>query len=139
MFTRFVAAIACFTVLLAASLPASARSGAAVVDLEGMPIATGSGKQPTAEQVKNAVIAGARRAKWTTSVQPNNSLQLTFTNRKHVAVVKTTYSSKTYSITYADSTNLNYEMEKGQGTIHPNYNKWVEKLRHAIDAELRRL
>jgi hypothetical protein len=138
MSTRLVAAVACFTVLLAASLPASARS-AAVVDFEGMPIATGSGKQPTVEQVKNAVIAGARRAKWTASVQPNNALQLTFNSRKHMAVVKTTYSAKTYSIKYANSDNLGYEQVGGAATIHPNYNKWVDHLRKAIDAELRRL
>jgi hypothetical protein len=138
MSARLAATIACSTLLLAASLPASARS-AAVVDFDAMPVATGSGKQPSAEQVKNAIIAGARRAKWTTSLQPNNALQLTFHNRKHVAVVQASYSAKTYSIKYANSDNLNYEKTGAAATIHPNYNKWVDHLRQAIDAELRRL
>ena len=34
------------------------------------------------------------------------------------------------SITYKDSTNLNYDADSG--IIHPNYNSWVKNLQKAI-------
>lgn len=54
--------------------------------------------------------------------------------RSHLAVVSIKYDTKSYSIEYKDSTNLNYDATKG--TIHSNYNGWVQNLRNAIDAQL---
>jgi hypothetical protein len=70
-------------------------------------------------------------------VQPGNVVRLTYSARTHVAVVNVTYSAKSYSIRYADSTNLGYSAEGGAGIIHPNYNKWVNSLRQAIEVALR--
>ena len=52
--------------------------------------------------------------------------------RGHRAVVDVKYSAKDYSITYKDSTNLDYT-----GTqIHKNYNGWIENLDRDIRANL---
>jgi hypothetical protein len=128
-------------VLLAAALAASgayART-APIQNLEDLPIVSADGKPLTVEQVKNAIISGGARARWTASLQPGNVVRLTYSPRSHVAVVNVTYNAKTYSIRYADSTNLNYAPEgtKGDGVIHPNYNKWVQNLRQAIEVSLR--
>ena len=52
--------------------------------------------------------------------------------RTHVAVVEVTYDTKTYSIAYKDSVNLDF----ANGTIHKNYNGWITNLDRAIRANL---
>jgi hypothetical protein len=126
-------------VLLAATLAASAAHarGAPIQNYEDLPIASGDGKPLTVEQVKNAIIAGGARGRWTASAQPGNVVRLTYSPRSHVAVVDVAYTAKTYSIRYADSSNLNYAADGKSGVIHPNYNKWVNNLRQAIEVSLR--
>ncbi len=53
--------------------------------------------------------------------------------RSHVAVVDIKHNTQTFSITYKDSTNLDYDAEKGK--IHSNYNGWIQNLRKAIVRE----
>ncbi|MBK1669710.1 hypothetical protein CKO28_16850 [Rhodovibrio sodomensis] len=50
--------------------------------------------------------------------------------RSHVAVVDIKHDTETFSITYKDSTNLEYDAEAGK--IHSNYNGWIQNLRSAI-------
>lgn len=125
------------TALLAASSALAARGGAPIQNYEDLPVATGNGKPLTAEQVKNAIISGGARARWTASVRSGNVIRLTLSPRSHSASVDVTYSAKSYSIRYADSVNLGYSPEGGAGIIHPNYNKWVGNLRQAIEVALR--
>lgn len=54
--------------------------------------------------------------------------------RNHVAVVDITYDTKSYSIKYKDSTNLQYDASKGE--IHKNYNGWVQNLENGIRVQL---
>ena len=122
--------------LLAASGALAARE-APIQNYEGLPVASSDGKPLTLEQIKNAIIAGGARARWVASVQPGNVVRLTLSPRSHVAVVDVTYTAKTYSIRYANSTNLNYSPDGATGVIHPNYNKWVGGLRQAIEVALR--
>jgi hypothetical protein len=126
--------------LLAAVFAASSVHAARVAPIqnyENLPAASGEGKALTAEQVKQAIIAGASRVRWTASVQPGNVVRLTYSPRGHSAVVDVAYTTKTYSIRYANSVNLNYGQDGGKAVIHPNYNKWVNNLRQAIDVALR--
>ena len=53
--------------------------------------------------------------------------------RSHVAVVDIKHNTETFSITYKDSTNLDYDPKKGE--IHSNYNGWIQNLRKAIVRE----
>lgn len=53
--------------------------------------------------------------------------------RSHVAVVDIKHNTKTFSISYKDSTNLDYDPAKGK--IHSNYNGWIQNLREAIVRE----
>jgi len=54
--------------------------------------------------------------------------------RDHIAVVEIPYSTTSYSIQYKGSTNLRYDPAKG--TIHKNYNAWIQNLDSAIQREL---
>ncbi len=46
----------------------------------------------------------------------------------HAAVVDIEHDTRSYSIKYRDSTNLN----AGDGMIHSNYNGWIQNLEKAI-------
>ena len=126
--------------LVAASLAAPgvhAARAAPIQNYENLPAASTSGKPLTADQVKKAIISGAATRQWVASLQPGNIVRLTYTARDHSAVVDVAYSENSYSIRYADSTNLNYSQDGGKAVIHPNYNKWINNLRQAIDVALR--
>jgi len=126
--------------LLAAALAASgvhaAKGSIPIQNFEELPVSSGDGKALTLDQVKNAIISGGSRNRWVATVQSGNVVRLTYSARTHVAVVNVAYNTKTYSIRYADSTNLGYSPE-GAGVIHPNYNKWVSNLRRDIESALR--
>jgi hypothetical protein len=125
------------TAVFAASSVQAAKGSIPIHNLEELPVSSSDGKPLTAEQVKNAIVAGGARGRWVASAQPGNVVRLTYTARTHVAVVNVSYSAKSYSIRYADSTNLGYSADGGTGLIHPNYNKWVHSLRQAIEVSLR--
>jgi hypothetical protein len=52
--------------------------------------------------------------------------------RKHTAVVAIPYSSRAYSVQYRSSENL----EESNGSIHKNYNGWIQNLTRYINAQL---
>src|SRR6266571_5281120 len=123
--------------LLAALLVAPGVQAARTAPLQNYDevlVATPDGKPTTAENVRKAIIAGASRTRWAVSARPGdaNTIRLTYNRGSHTAVVDVTYSAKSYSIRYADSTNLNYAEERGKQLIHPVYNKQVNSLRLAI-------
>jgi len=49
-------------------------------------------------------------------------------------VVDIAYDTKAFSITYKDSSNLQYDAAKSE--IHKNYNGWVQNLENGIRAQL---
>ncbi|MGD9553727.1 MAG: hypothetical protein AB7D96_06230 [Arcobacteraceae bacterium] len=54
--------------------------------------------------------------------------------RDHMAVIEIPYSKDSFSITYKNSSNLNYDAAKN--TIHSNYNGWIQNLSNAISLQL---
>jgi hypothetical protein len=64
-----------------------------------------------------------------------HKLEGTLRLRTHTAVVDIPYNDKEYSIVYKSSEGL----DAGNGTIHNNYNGWVQNLDRAIRTELSRL
>jgi hypothetical protein len=123
--------------LLAAPGVHAAKGSVPIQNYENLPATSVDGKPLTADQVKQAILAGASRGRWIASVQPGNVVRLTYSPRSHVAVVEVVYTAKGYSIRYSNSTNLGYAQEGGTPVIHPNYNKWVNALRQSIDSALR--
>ena len=106
-----------------------------IMNVTDQPVVTTAGKQVTADQVRNAIVKAGNALGWVmTPVSPglvNGRLAL----RDHLAVVDVRYTATTYSITYKDSTNLNYR----DGQIHKNYNGWIENLDRDIRNELLRI
>ena len=60
--------------------------------------------------------------------------------RTHMAKVNISYNTKSYSINYKDSTNLDYQQNSsnhdGQDAIHSNYNGWIQNLSNAIQQQV---
>ena len=107
-----------------------------VYNVEDTPINTGSGKEPTLEEVEKAILSAATNSKpaWSMRVQKPGHIVASLHVRSHTAVVDIAYSTKSYSITYNTSTNLKYDAE--EKTIHSNYNGWIQNLDTAIKGKL---
>ena len=130
--------IAC-AALLGAPAAQAART-APLVNLENMPVESIDGKPLTLAQVRKAIISGATSRKWTPSERGPNKLYLTVSglHAKYTATVEVSYTTKSYSIKYVDSTELSYGAGKdGKPVIHQNYNNWVKSLQQAINLALR--
>jgi hypothetical protein len=106
-------------------------TGQPVVQVAEAPI---SANKPavTMDDVNKAIVRAGTTLGWRLQTVSPGKIVGTLNLREHVAVVDIAYDTKTYSITYKDSRNLDY---KG-ATIHRNYNGWVQNLDKSIRAQL---
>jgi hypothetical protein len=88
----------------------------------------------TSEEVAAAIKRAGTGLGWAMLDDGPGKINATLRLRTHTAVVEIPYSTKSYSIRYKDSTDLRYDAEKG--TIHKNYNGWIQNLDAAIQREL---
>lgn len=92
-----------------------------------------SGKPLSNDEVRKAIMRAGTTLGWKMNAEAPGRVMATLNVRKHSAVVEIPYSSKSYSINYKSSVNLE---DSGDGTIHNNYNGWVKNLAKGIDAQL---
>lgn len=113
--------ICLITLSLLACLPIAGHARAEpLVNISSAPIP--AGLDPA--KVEKGIILGGMQRGWVMKRVADGHLQATLLIRKHTAVVDVKWSGNTYSITYKDSVNLDYE----DGRIHRNYNKWIRNL-----------
>ncbi len=110
------------------------RGGAEIYNVKDAPVNTASGVTPSLEEVQKAIITAGTGLNWSMAVVKPGHIVGTLNVRSHTAVVDIMYNSKTYSITYKDSTNLKYDAEKK--TIHENYRSWIQNLDNNIRGRL---
>jgi hypothetical protein len=89
----------------------------------------------SSEQVRKAIKVAGGGLGWVIKDAGPGKLEGTLNLRTHVAKVEIPYSTKSYSILYKDSINLNYD----GSNIHSNYNGWVQNLHKAIQVQLGQL
>ena len=118
-------------VLVAAALLLGACAGAPVYNVSASPVNTNSSK-PTLEEVGKAIKTAGIGLGWQMKEMKPGHIVGTLNLRSHQAVVDINYTTKSYDIAYKDSSNLNYN----GGTIHKNYNSWVQNLDRRIQAQL---
>ncbi len=119
--------------LLAGS--AFARSDVPIVNYDHVAIPAKPGR--TLDDVMHAIkSAGDVAGHWTASDVTPGHMKLTVNTRAHTASVDVTFDLQSYSIHYADSSNLNYRKNGSEELIHPHYNGWVSKLKSVIDRQL---
>jgi len=110
------------------------RTLSPVYNVESATIMPASGTEVGMDNIKTAITQAGSRLGWTMKPAGDGHLVATLFVRQHMAQVDIKFDSKSYSIQYNDSQNLQYN--DGDGSIHPNYNKWVQRLQRNIDARL---
>lgn len=93
-----------------------------------------SGPGLSLDQVTEAIVRAGVGLGWDMRAQRPGQIVGTLNVRSHTAVVDISYSTKAYSITYSSSQNLKYD--EAAGTIHSNYNGWIQNLDNAIRGRL---
>jgi hypothetical protein len=89
-------------------------------------------KPVTIDDVERAITRAGAGLGWQIVSRAPGKMEGVLALRAHRAVVDITYDTKTYSIKYKDSSNLDYD-----GTnIHSNYNGWIQNLDKAIRTQL---
>src|SRR5512134_2449179 len=131
---RITLALATAVVLSAATMPSHAacmRCGP-IQNVTDAPVPRVSGKPLSSDEVRKAIVRAGVTLGWKMNADAPGKVTGTLNVRKHTAVVEIPYASKSYSINYKSSVNL----EESEGQIHNNYNGWIKNLARGIDAQL---
>lgn len=122
-----------FAALLALALAGGCATPTPVLNLTDQEVSTDK-KSATAEDVRGAIRRAAAGLGWQMKDDGPGKMSGMLMLRQHTASVNVDYDATKYSIQYKDSSNLRYDAAKG--TIHRNYNAWVQNLNKAIQREL---
>ncbi|MCZ6802001.1 MAG: hypothetical protein O7F12_16090 [Nitrospirae bacterium] len=106
----------------------------AIYNVNNATVAGPTGGTLTMPEIKKAIMTAGAGLGWNVKEESPGHLVGTLHLRTHTAVVDIPYSTETYNITYKSSSNLLYDPE--DGTIHSNYNGWIENLDKAIKNQL---
>ncbi len=99
------------------------------------PVETFDGRPVTMAEVEQAIARAGAALGWRTHLAEPGLIVASYRWRGYTAVVQVAFGTKTFSITYRNSANLNYD-----GTnIHRTYNDWIRRLETSIRAQLRTL
>jgi hypothetical protein len=105
---------------------------APVMDVTDVPINTPSGTAPSMSAVTKGIINAGIQKGWQMKKQRPGHIIGTLYLRKHMVKVDIKFNAQEYSITYNDSSNMQYDGEN----IHSNYNSWVQNLSNAIQTNV---
>ena len=105
-----------------------------VVNYPGTPVETSSGKA-TLKDVKRAIVFAGTRIGWQMQPAGDDQILASLFSSGHIIKVDIKYSTKSYSITYRESSNFDYNGK----TIKPEYNEWVSDLHDKIRDELKKI
>ncbi|WP_158882536.1 hypothetical protein [Rhodanobacter sp. L36] len=99
------------------------------------PVAVPSGM--TAARVSKAVDAALIGRGWTLSAEQADGVDGTLSRSDYSAKIHVSFDTSKVLITYVDSHNLKYEVERnGQRMIHSNYMNWMRFLTQDIGRNL---
>ncbi len=117
---------------LSLAIATGCRTSTPVHNVQDATVVTNSDKPASVDDVKKAILRAGATLGWNMKEEKAGHIIGTIHLRKHMAQVDIKYNTKSYSITYRDSQNLNYD-----GTnIHGNYNGWVQRLQQNIQSQL---
>lgn len=104
---------------------------APVYNVADAPVNTTSSNVALEDMEKAITRAGVGLGWQMKPVEPGHTIGTLYL-RSHMAQVDIRYNQQSYSITYKDSSELNYDGE----SIHSNYNGWIKNLDNQIKAQL---
>jgi hypothetical protein len=116
-------------------IAAAALTACTIVPIQNVseaPVASASGRPLSNDQVRAAIVRAGSGLGWQFRDEGPNMLVGTLNLRTHTAVVEVPYNSRTYGVRYRSSVNLN----EANGSIHKNYNGWIQNLTRDINAQL---
>ncbi|PKM42440.1 MAG: hypothetical protein CVV05_18660 [Gammaproteobacteria bacterium HGW-Gammaproteobacteria-1] len=117
---------------LSLAIATGCRTSTPIYNVQDATIVTNSDKPATATDVKKAILRAGTSLGWNMKEEKPGHIIGTLHLRTHMAQIDIKYSPSSYSITYRDSQNLNYD-----GTnIHGNYNGWVQRLQQNIQSQM---
>lgn len=96
------------------------------------PFTLPAGKSLSMNQISNAIVTAGKQLGWQMTPTGPGRITGRLALRTHVADVDVEHDTKSYSIKYRDSQNLNAK----DGMIHKNYNGWIENLDKAIRTQV---
>ncbi len=106
-----------------------------IYNVENADIFTGSGKEPTREDVRKAIVQAIAAKTWKMKEVDAGHIEASLIKKKKIATVLIAYSEKSYSINYKNSSLLLYK----DGSIHRRYNSWIRGLQIKINQYLAQL
>lgn len=104
--------------------------GTPLQNIENAPLNARSGV--TLEQISDTIIRAGVPRGWQMYQKEPGHIVATVTPRSHSATVDIKFNTKTLSIVYVESVNLNYDGVN----IHKNYTRWTRKLRDDIQRKV---
>ena len=115
--------------LILATVTFTACSGPAIYTGGDSPVSQ-IGNTPTLAQVDKAVKDSLVGRGWIPSKITNNSYTGLYKRRALMAKIKVLFNTHTFTIRHIESKNLDHDTS--DNTIHPTYNRWIQKLEHDI-------
>ncbi len=103
-----------------------------IYNVQNAPIILPPGKSANMNQVATAILRAGTQLGWQLTQDAPGRMTGRIALRTHLAVVDIEHDTKSYTIKYRDSTNLN----AADGMIHKNYNGWIQNLDKAIRSQL---
>ena len=132
MLERFIRGCAAIAAIL---LLTGFGAGAPIYNVISSPIP--QNPDATMANIQKAIMRAGLTLGWQVAAREPGKLEAVLVLRTHRAVVDITHDSKTFSITYKDSTNISYDAERK--TVHSNYNGWIQNLEKAIRIQVQTL
>ncbi|MEI6055268.1 MAG: hypothetical protein WCR55_04335 [Lentisphaerota bacterium] len=108
---------------------AGCRSPVPVANVNNEPFLSAT-KNADLDLVTEAILEAGKERKFRMEVIAPGHIEAVYVKRNIRAVMDIKYTTENFSITYQDSSNLNYD--SATNTINGNYNKWVNNLRADI-------
>lgn len=105
---------------------------APISDISNAPINTASGKPPSLELISKEIVEAGAQLGWQMKKVKPGYIVATLYLRSHMVKVDINYSTTEYSISYKDSSNMEYD----GSNIHKNYNSWLQNLSNAINTQV---
>lgn len=118
--------------VLAVVLAVAGCNAVPILNVKDAAVTSASGKVMSNAEVRSAILRAGAALGWQMKDEGSNKLVGTILLRDHSAVVEIPYTSSNYSINYRSSTNL----KESGGSIHKNYNGWIQNLTRGINAQL---
>ena len=110
-------------------------AGAPIYNVVSSPIP--QNPDATMANIQKAILRAGLTLGWQVAPKEPGKLEAILILRTHRAVVDITHDTKTFSITYKDSSNISYDEQRK--TIHSNYNGWVQNLEKGIRIQVQTL